>query len=79
METTGIAISELDAELGEYLPAREVMCAWSSSSTRQSNSAGNGNGNTAQAGLINVSALNGNFNGNFNSQSNSAGQSLMHL
>jgi hypothetical protein len=73
--TTGIAISELDAELGEYLPPREVMCAWSSS-TRQSNSAGNGDGNTYQAGLINVSALNGNLDGNFNSQSNSAGQSL---
>jgi hypothetical protein len=71
METTGIAISELDTELGEYLPAREVMWCWNSS-TRQSNSAGNGNGNTYQAGLINVSALNGNFNGNFNDQSNNA-------
>jgi hypothetical protein len=72
METTGIAISELDAELGEYLPAREVMCCWSSSSTRQSNSAGNNNGNTAQFGLLNISALNGNFNGNGNTQSNNA-------
>jgi hypothetical protein len=73
METTGIAISELDTELGEYLPAREVMCCWTtSSSTRQSNSAGNGNGNTEQFGLLNISALNGNFNGNGNYQSNSA-------
>jgi hypothetical protein len=70
--TTGIAISELDAELGEYLPAREVMCCWSSSSVRQSNSAGDGDGNTAQFGLLNVSVLNGNLDGNGNFQSNNA-------
>jgi hypothetical protein len=27
METTGLAIEELDAEVVEYLPNREVMCA----------------------------------------------------
>jgi hypothetical protein len=71
MESTGIELAELDLELGEYLPAREVMwCGYSRpSSTHQSNTAvvGSGDGNTSQFGLINVSALNGNFDGNLNS------------
>jgi hypothetical protein len=66
MESPGIAMSELDMEIGEYLPAREVMwCGYSS--TRQSNYSANGNGNgNTDGGFITVSVLNGNLNGNFN-------------
>lgn len=89
MGSTGIAVSELDMEIGEYLPAREVMtscCCYGGSrkttttTTHQNNKVvnGTGNGNTDQSGFINVSALNGNGNGNFNwiSQSNSNGPSF---
>ena len=60
-----ITTQELELETAELLPARETL--WGSFS-HQSNSAvvGNGNGNTEQSGLINVSLLNGNFNGNGN-------------
>jgi hypothetical protein len=67
-----ITTQELELETAELLPARETL--WGSFSY-QSNSAvvGNGNGDTYQSGLINVSLLNGNFNGDGNSigQSNS--------
>jgi hypothetical protein len=67
-----ITTQELELETAELLPARETL--WGSFSY-QSNSAvvGNGNGDTYQSGLINVSLLNGNFNGDFNNigQSNS--------
>ncbi len=69
MDTTGMSITELDAELAETLPAREVMwCCYGGRSTKQSNTAivGSGNGNTSQHGFVNVSALNGNLNGNGN-------------
>jgi hypothetical protein len=67
MESTGIAVSELDMEVGEYLPAREVMwCGYSS--PRQSNYSANGNGNgNTSGGFITVAVLNGNLNGNGNS------------
>ena len=68
MEATGLSLAELEGEHAEYLPAREVM--WCARSAGNSNYAsvnnGNDNGNTYQSGLVNVSALNGNFNGNGN-------------
>ena len=68
MEATGLTLAELETEHAEYLPTREVM--WCARSGGPSNHAtvanGNGDGNTYQEGLVNVSALNGNFNGNGN-------------
>jgi hypothetical protein len=68
MEVTGLSLAELESEHAEYLPAREVM--WCGRSAGPSNYAsvnnGNGDGNTYQDGLINVSALNGNFDGDGN-------------
>ena len=65
METTGLSIAELESEHVEYLPAREVM--WSCRGGAAGNHAtvqnGDGDGNTVQEGLINVSALNGNLDG----------------
>ena len=66
-----ITTQELELETAELLPARETLWGYFS---YQSNSAvvGNGNGDTYQHGLLNISLLNGNFNGdgNFISQSN---------
>ena len=66
---SAITMQELELETAELLPARETL--WFG----QRNVAviGNGNGNTYQQGVLNVSALNGNFNGSFNNvtQSNS--------
>ena len=68
MESTGLSLAELESEHAEYLPAREVM--WCGRSAGPSNYAsvnnGNGDGNTYQDGLINVSVLNGNLDGNGN-------------
>jgi hypothetical protein len=68
METTGIALAELDMEIGEYLPAREVMWCGYTSSAHQSNTAivGSGDGNQSQEGFIalQVGVLNGSFDGN---------------
>ena len=68
MEVTGLSLAELEGEHAEYLPAREVM--WCGRSAGPSNYAsvnnGNGDGNTYQDGLINVSVLNGNLDGNGN-------------
>jgi len=65
----GLSLSELDMEQATYLPPREVMWGCRSGSTQVNNVGsfdGNGDGNTYQSGLINVSALNGNFNGDLN-------------
>ena len=65
-----VTMQDLESETAELLPARETL-NWFG----QRNVAviGNGNGNTYQQGVLNVSALNGNFNGSFNNvgQSNS--------
>jgi hypothetical protein len=55
-----ITLSELELETAEQLPARELMgrSSWGGNVTN-----GSYNGNTAQFGLLNVSALNGNGNG----------------
>jgi hypothetical protein len=64
----GLSLAELESEHAEYLPAREVMCCWhgGAPSNHATVANGNGNGNTYQEGLVNVSALNGNLNGNGN-------------
>jgi hypothetical protein len=68
MEATGLSLAELESEHAEFLPAREVM--WCGRSAGSSNYAsvnnGNGDGNTYQEGLVNVSVLNGNLDGNGN-------------
>jgi hypothetical protein len=70
-----LTIHELDAELAEQLPARELMGSWcyshptpapSYQGASQTAVVGSGNGNTS-GGFITVSVLNGNGNGNFNS------------
>jgi hypothetical protein len=68
MEATGISLAELESEHAEYLPAREVMwCARSGGpSYHASVNNGNGDGDTYQEGLVNVSVLNGNLDGNGN-------------
>ena len=61
-----VTMQELELETAELLPARETL--WYRGYTSSSNTAvvGSGDGNTEQAGLINVSALNGNFDGDGN-------------
>ena len=61
-----ISTAELELQEAEFLPAREVMsrCGRSSHKSHGSTTVVNDNdGNTFQYGLINVSALNGNFSG----------------
>jgi hypothetical protein len=54
-----LTISELELETAEHLPARELMGRPGGSSWTN----GSYNGNTAQFGVLNISALNGNGNG----------------
>ena len=60
-----VTMQDLELEHAELLPSRETL--WSCHS---SHSAGGfsqvavGQGNTNQVGLLNISALNGNFSGN---------------
>jgi hypothetical protein len=63
---SAITTQELELESAELLPARETLWRYGSSA---SNSAvvGSGDGNTEQFGLLNISALNGNFDGDGNS------------
>jgi hypothetical protein len=65
-----LSLQEMDRQTADLLPAREVMtnsCGrCRSHGDNYGNGNGNQNGNTYQEGLINISALNGNFNGNFN-------------
>ena len=68
----GLSITELDSEQASYLPPREVMWGCRASGagfsvhTNTGSYDGNGDGNTAQDGLINISALNGNLDGDAN-------------
>jgi hypothetical protein len=55
-----LTLAEIDAEVAEQLPARELLCCGGGGGNTHIVA----NGNTSQVGLINVSALNGNFNGN---------------
>jgi hypothetical protein len=56
-----VTMQELELESAELLPARETLCSSCSHSGPSSSFTQVGYGNTAQAGLINVSALNGSF------------------
>ena len=63
-----MAISTMELELqdAEFLPTREVMSRCGRSRSHGSTTiVEDNNGNTFQSGLINVSALNGNFSGNW--------------
>jgi len=59
-----LTFTELDLQTAEQLPARELMgCCGGKAPGGNSYTNGSYNGNTAQIGLLNVSALNGNGNG----------------
>jgi len=69
----GLSVAELDMEQATHLPPREVMwgCRASGGGTHVNvhntgSFDGNGDGNTSQSGLINVSVLNGNLDGDGN-------------
>jgi hypothetical protein len=60
-----VTMEDLELEQAELLPSRETLwtchpCHSGSSFTQVAQ----GNGNTNQAGLLNISALNGNLSGN---------------
>ena len=60
MSANTVTMQDLELESAELLPARETLCA-SYSHSGGSSFAQVGYGNTAQAGLVNVSAGNGDF------------------
>jgi hypothetical protein len=62
-----ISTAELELQDAEFLPAREVMssCGRKSRKCQGGTTVYDNDGNTYQNGLINVSALNGNFSGAF--------------
>lgn len=68
----GLSVAELDLEEASYLPPREVMWGCRAAGnhvtvhTTTGSYDGNGDGNTSQFGLVNVSALNGNLDGDGN-------------
>ena len=60
---TAVTTQDLELEHAELLPSRETLsCCCSHSSGSGSSFTQVGYGNTAQAGLVNVSALNGSAN-----------------
>lgn len=61
-----ITMQDLEAEQAELLPSRETLCCCGGQRSYgySFTQVAYGNGNTNQAGLINVSALNGNLSGN---------------
>jgi hypothetical protein len=63
--STAVTMQDLELETAELLPSRETLnCCHSRSSFSFTQVNASQNGNTIQNGLINVSALNGNFSGN---------------
>jgi hypothetical protein len=58
--STPVTMQDLELEHAELLPSRETLCSYNSHSAGFSFTQV-GYGNTAQAGLVNVSALNGSF------------------
>jgi hypothetical protein len=64
--STAVTMQDLELETAELLPSRETLnCCYSRHSgvsVTQLNASQNGN--TAQFGLLNISAGNGNFSGN---------------
>lgn len=63
-----VSMQELELETAELLPSRETLWVCHGSShggtTNIFSQVAAGNGNTNQAGFLNVSALNGNLSGN---------------
>ena len=60
---TAVTMQDLELEHAELLPGRETLsCCCTRSSGSSSSFTQVGYGNTAQAGLVNVSALNGSAN-----------------
>jgi hypothetical protein len=57
-----LTISELDTELAEQLPARELMTTWGGRYSNSSQNNWSSNGNTH--GLLVLAVGNGNFSGN---------------
>ena len=61
--STAITMQDLELEHAELLPSRETLCACHPRSGGSSSVfIQNGYGNTAQAGLVNVSLANGSLN-----------------
>jgi hypothetical protein len=61
-----ISTSELELQDAEFLPAREVMSTCGRKSRKPHGDTTvvyDNDGNTVQYGLLNISALNGNFSG----------------
>jgi len=62
MSASPVTMEELELESAELLPNRETLCCGGSYHPGSSYSFTQvGYGNTAQSGLVNVSALNGSF------------------
>ena len=62
MSASTVTMEELELESAELLPNRETLCSGGSYHPGHSVSFTQvGYGNTAQSGLVNVSALNGSF------------------
>ena len=57
-----VSMAELEGESAELLPSRETLNVCNHNRSSGSSFAQVGYGNTAQVGLINVSALNGSLN-----------------
>jgi hypothetical protein len=65
MSNVPVTMQDLELEHAELLPSRETLNACCRSHTSSSfTQVAWGNGNTNQAGFLNISALNGNFSGN---------------
>jgi hypothetical protein len=60
MSANAVTMQDLELESAELLPARETL--WSNYGHPSSSFAQVGYGNTAQAGLVNISAGNGDLN-----------------
>jgi hypothetical protein len=59
-----VSMAELESESAELLPARETLWASRGGYSYSNSFAQVGYGNTAQSGLLNVSALNGSADNN---------------
>jgi hypothetical protein len=56
-----VTMQDLELEHAELLPSRETLCVSSGHAGNSFSFTQVGYGNTAQSGLLNVSALNGSF------------------
>ena len=59
-----VSMDELERESAELLPSRETLCVYSHGHGSSASFTQVGYGNTAQAGLLNISALNGSADNN---------------